>query len=69
MKRSPKTELFEDGLQSGTLGKTPFSRSRVDVDLFEDGWKKLRFQTKTDTCGQGLSVSEESDTAEVSESN
>ena len=28
---------------------------RVDVKFFENGEKKLRFQTNTDTCGQGLS--------------
>ena len=27
---------------------------RVDASFFENGEKKLRFQTKTDTCGQGL---------------
>ena len=27
---------------------------RVDANLFENGEKKLRFQTNTDTCGQGL---------------
>ena len=28
---------------------------RVDANFFENGEKKLRFQTNTDTCGEGLS--------------
>ena len=27
---------------------------QVDANFFENGEKKLRFQTNTDTCGQGL---------------
>ena len=34
--------------------KTSLKRHRVDVNIFENKEKKLRFQTKTDTCGQGL---------------
>ena len=29
----------------------------VDVNFFENGEKKLRFQTKADTCGRGLRLS------------
>ena len=27
---------------------------QVDANFFENGEKKLRFQTNTDTCGQGM---------------
>ena len=27
---------------------------QVEANFFENGEKKLRFQTNTDTCGQGL---------------
>ena len=37
--------------------KTIRIRYRVDANFFENGTKKLYFQMKTDTCGQGLSVS------------
>ena len=36
--------------------KTIRKRYRMDGNIFENGEKKLRFQTKTDTCGQGHSL-------------
>ena len=35
-------------------GKNYLKTLRVDANFFEDGEKKLRFQTKTDMIGQGL---------------
>ena len=35
-------------------GENDAKTLRVDANLFENGEKKLRFQTNTDTCGQGL---------------
>ena len=49
MKRSPKKELFEDGLQSGTFGKRRFSVLVWTRIFLKTDKKKLRFQTKTDT--------------------
>ena len=36
--------------------KTIRIRYRMDANFFENGIKKLRFQMKTDTCGQGLVI-------------
>ena len=35
-------------------GKNDAKTLRVDANFFENEGKKLRFQTNTDTCGQGL---------------
>ena len=35
-------------------GENDAKTLRVDANLFENGEKKLRFQTNTDTCGPGL---------------
>ena len=37
-------------------GENDAQTLRVDANFFENGEKKLRFQTNTDTCGQGLSL-------------
>ena len=52
--RSPKTELFEDGLRSGTFRKRRFPVLVWTRIFLKTDKKKLRFQTKTDTCGQSL---------------
>ena len=54
-KRSPKTHLFKNALQSGDFWKYRFAvhdskSQREDVDFFEKGEKNIRFQTKTDAC-------------------
>ena len=36
-------------------GENDAKTLRVEANFFENGEKKLRFQTNTDTCGQGLS--------------
>ena len=36
------------------MGENDSKTLRVDANFFENGEKKLRFQTKTDTCGRGL---------------
>ena len=36
-------------------GENDAKTLRVDANFFEEGEKKLLFQTNTDTCGQGLS--------------
>ena len=36
------------------MGENDAKTLRVDANYFENGEKKLRFQTNTDTCGQGL---------------
>ena len=38
-------------------GKNDAKTPRVYANFFENGEKKLRFQTKMDTCGQVLSLS------------
>ena len=37
-------------------GENDAKKLRVDTNFFENGEKKLRFQTNTDTCWQGLSL-------------
>ena len=37
-------------------GENDAKTLRVDANFFENEEKKLRFQTNTDTCGQGLIV-------------
>ena len=37
-------------------GENDAETLRVDVNFFRKGEKKLRFQMKTDTCGQGLNL-------------
>ena len=37
-------------------GENDAKTLRVDANCFENEKKKLRFQTNTDTCGQGLTV-------------
>ena len=38
-------------------GENDLKTLRVDANIFENGERKMRFQTKTDTCGRGLKVS------------
>ena len=35
-------------------GENDAKTLRVGANVFENGERKLRFQTNTDTCGQGL---------------
>ena len=36
------------------MGENDLKTQRVDANFFMKSEKKLRFQTKTDTCGRGL---------------
>ena len=37
-------------------GKNDVKTLRVEANFFENGERKLRFQTNADTCGQGLNL-------------